>query len=208
MSGQHPERDAAFRGIAEDLQVASEMWRLLEHVRLMFKHRRPAVRLAGSFMWLAIRAFRDDLAIHLWKVYDNQSDARSLRWFVRTYSLLDADVKQEDLALLDLRRPAVARLRKLRHEVFAHHGKEKVARGRDALMREHELSDDDISSLIENGRRILCRHAQRQFSLQLGVMSGDALSELIDLDVHLEDTFRGRYGLERFDWSQSSDIFP
>jgi len=166
--------------------------------RGIVRHKTPLAYLANDVVWFAMRAFRDSAIVHLWKVYDTQPQARSLRWFVRAHSVADDQTQSQDLLSIALSQPDVKRLEQLRHLIFAHRGAQAVAAGADATLEANNLSETEFDGLIQRATAVLRRHYGTYLHRQLWHDYRDAISQLTDLDVFLEGTHRGMWGIERF----------
>jgi hypothetical protein len=170
------------------------------HLREMLRAKSPLARVSESFTWLCLRALRDTAVIHLWKVFDTQRDAHSLRWFVRTHSVLDAAAALADLDRLSKSHDDVRRLADLRHQLFAHRSQQSTARGSAALLEANNLTEAEFSTLVQDATRILKRHHGSHLFKEVSHSAAEAVGELIDLDVYLDGTYRGLGGIERFEF--------
>lgn len=190
-------RNQVVRGLVEDLEIAQSNALLTFHMRQQVHRKTPLARLAEDFMWFVLRASRDNMIIHLGKIYDTQSSARSLRWFVANESAADPTVQQTDLDRLAPMNSDVKRLLRLRHNVFAHRGSETAKNGAGAVLDAHDLSEKEILGLMTVARDILRRHFGDSLPRQTLHRANDAISQLQDLDYYLSDAMRGRWGIER-----------
>ncbi|HET6229318.1 MAG TPA: hypothetical protein VFE05_04505, partial [Longimicrobiaceae bacterium] len=146
------EREHAVRGLSEDLQIAFASATLAFELRQMVHRHGPLVRLAEDFTWFALRAARDTAVIHLWKVYDTQKQARSLRWFLSRFSKAGPSDRDRDMQRISPSSADVNRLMRLRHQVFAHRGHEAAVKGSAAILESNDLTAPEVFELIQVAR--------------------------------------------------------
>ena len=190
-----PERLA--NGLTEDLQMARASAKVAYHMRHMVRAKSPLAHLAPEFVWLAMRNARDAAVIHLWKTVDTQPSARSIPWFVRNCSVLGAATQRTDLQHLSPHNPLVKRLGRLRHNVFAHRGGDSDTVHATDVILAHNITETEFLRLADDAADVLRRHLGRHLTMQVDVRDNRVVGELIDLDIHLEGSYRGRYGIER-----------
>jgi hypothetical protein len=192
-----PEKDRAVARLTESLQLARASAKLAFHLRAMLRHRSSLARLSRDYSWLAMRVFRDGAVVYLWRVVDTQRSSRSLPWFIKTHSVLSESERREDGRRLSKSSSDVRRLGRLRHELFAHHGVESATRGVDQVLQDHNLSEAEFLTLIDDASSILRRHLGSPLSRHLTHSEQNAIAQIIDLDIYLDDAIAGRWGIER-----------
>ncbi len=186
------------RGLTEDLQIARALGSLSFHLREMVLRKSSLARLSEDFVWLCLRAARDDAVIHLWKVFDTSRRARSLPWYIKKFSKVERKLILADLARLSSTNDDVRRLQRLRHDVVAHRAT-AGPQDADKVLIEHNLSEVEFLNLVREAHRILRVHSGGPLVAQVVHDERDAIDQLIDLDMYLVDAIPGRWGIERLE---------
>jgi len=190
------ERTLAVYGLAEDLQIAGSSWEVLMQLQRMNGGTSSLKRLAADFLWFSMRSMRDNAVLHLWKAYDTEPSARSLSWFIRTHSVQDVGAKSSDLDILSVKNDLVKCLAVLRHQVIAHRGKGSNQKGSNLMISQNNISDG-FPSLVQSALAILERHHGSNIPRRIPYTSAAAVRQLCELDVYLDDAYRGFTGIER-----------
>jgi hypothetical protein len=189
-------RERIANGLTEDLQIARASANVMFHLREMVRAKSPLSYLAQDFTWIAMRATRDSIVIHLWKALDTHPNSRSIPWFIRNHSVLSQAQTTDDLLRLSTKNPVIKRLATLRHQVFAHRGNLAEETRADELIISNNIEEAEFDTLITDASKSLARHLGRPLTMQLDVTGRAAVGELVDLDMYLLDADRGRWGIE------------
>jgi hypothetical protein len=187
MATASPSRKALARSLARHLEFASEALDVFDQLCYSISKKRPLTQIADDFVWVAVRALREAAIANLFRVYDTQKHAAS----IRALMALEPGHPQlaEDKKWLNTS-PAVRQLLRLRHEAVGHVSAGASKIGVDDFINRFPVTRDEFQTLVTRAHRLIVRYSGERVFMQIPVLQGNARVQLGDVEILLEQVVR------------------
>jgi hypothetical protein len=201
MASAKPSRKALARSLARHLQFASEALDVFDQLCYSISENRPLTQIAHDFVWVVVRALREAAIANLFRVYDPQKQAASIRALMalaRAHPHFAADKKWLETS------PAVRHLLRLRHGAVGHVSADATKFGVDDFINRFAVTRAEFQTLVAQAHRLIVSYSGERVFMQIPVLQGNAQVQLGDVELILEQAVKASAAENR----RSADGLP